>query len=316
MKLTELLNIKYPIIQGGMARIARGELAAAVSNAGGLGLVGTGGFTVEEFKAELQKADEKIQPGKIYGVNIVLMEKDIEEKVQIAIEKRVPVVTLAAGNPAPYIPRFLEVGTKVIAVIANSKMAKKVESLGAHACVMEGLEAGGHIGSLTTMAALIQIVKSVNIPVIAAGGFGHGAQILAAQAMGAAGVQMGTRFLVAHETPIHDNFKQALIDANDFGTDVTGAFSGHAVRQLSNKMTQEYIKLEKSGASEEELMKVVAGSLGRAVFEGDRETGSMMAGQIAGILQKRDSIQGIFDQLINEYQEAKKDLCKSEDYLF
>lgn len=316
MKLTQLLNIKYPIIQGGMARIARGELAAAVANAGGLGLVGTGGFTVEEFKKELQIAKEKTLPGKVFGVNIVLMEKDIEEKVQIAIEEKVAAVTLAAGNPAPYIPRFLEAGIKVIAVIANSKMAKKVESLGAHACVMEGLEAGGHIGSLTTMASLIQIVQSVNIPVVAAGGFGHGAQILAAQVMGAAGVQMGTRFLVADETPIHDNFKQALIDATDFGTDVTGAVSGHGVRQLSNKMTQEYIKLEKQGASEEELMKVVAGSLGRAVFEGDRETGSMMAGQIAGILQKRDSVQGIFDQLVQEYQEAKKAIQAQEDFLF
>lgn len=316
MKLTQLLNIKYPIIQGGMARIARGELAAAVANAGGLGLVGTGGFTVEEFKKELQIAKEKTLPGKVFGVNIVLMEKDIEEKVQIAIEEKVAAVTLAAGNPAPYIPRFLEAGIKVIAVIANSKMAKKVESLGAHACVMEGLEAGGHIGSLTTMASLIQIVQSVNIPVVAAGGFGHGAQILAAQVMGAAGVQMGTRFLVADETPIHDNFKQALIDATDFGTDVTGAVSGHGVRQLSNKMTQEYIKLEKQGASEEELMKVVAGSLGRAVFEGDRETGSMMAGQIAGILQKRDSVQGIFDQLVQEYQEAKKAIQVQEDFLF
>lgn len=316
MKLTQLLNIKYPIIQGGMARIARGELAAAVANAGGLGLVGTGGFTVEEFKKELQVAKEKTLPGKVFGVNIVLMEKDIEEKVQIAIEEKVAAVTLAAGNPAPYIPRFLEAGIKVIAVIANSKMAKKVESLGAHACVMEGLEAGGHIGSLTTMASLIQIVQSVNIPVVAAGGFGHGAQILAAQVMGAAGVQMGTRFLVADETPIHDNFKQALIDATDFGTDVTGAVSGHGVRQLSNKMTQEYIKLEKQGASEEELMKVVAGSLGRAVFEGDRETGSMMAGQIAGILQKRDSVQGIFDQLVQEYQEAKKAIQVQEDFLF
>lgn len=314
MKITELLNIKYPIIQGGMARIARGKLAAAVSNAGGLGLVGTGGFTVDQFKEELIEADKYIEEGKIYGVNIVLMERDIEEKIQITLDKKIKVVTIAAGNPAPYVQRFVDNGTIVICVVGNSKMAKKAESLGAHAVVFEGLEAGGHIGNATTYATLPQIVETVNIPVISAGGTATGGQIFAAQVLGAAGVQMGTRFLVADETPIHDNFKEAVLKYQGYETDLTGG--GHPVRQLSNKMTQEYIRLEKEGASEEELIKVITGSLSRAVFEGDVETGSMMAGQNVGLIKKRDSVAGIFAQLIEEYQEAKRKASGAEDYLF
>ena len=314
MKITELLKIKYPIIQGGMARIARGKLAASVSNAGGLGLVGTGGFTLEEFKTELQEADKYIEEGKIYGANIVLLEKDIEEKIQVALDKKVKVVTIAAGNPAPYVQRFLDNGAIVFCVVANAKMAKKAESLGAHAVIFEGLEAGGHIGNATTFATLPQVVEAVSIPVISAGGIATGQQIFATQILGAAGVQMGTRFLVADETPIHDNFKDAVVRYEGYQTDLTGG--AHPVRQLSNKMTQEYIRLEKEGASEEELIKVITGSLSRAVYDGDVDTGSMMAGQNVGLIKKRDSVAGIFAQLIEEYQEAKRKASGLEDYLF
>ncbi|MDO4778556.1 MAG: nitronate monooxygenase [Tissierellia bacterium] len=314
--ITEILNIKYPIIQGGMARIARGRLAAAVSNAGGLGLVGTGGFTVEEFKKELQIADELIEPGKIYGVNIVLMEKDIEEKIQITLEKKVPVVTIAAGNPAPYVKRFKDAGTKVFCLIGNSKMAKKVEELGADGAILEGLEAGGHLSKTTTMAGLMATVNSVNIPIIAAGGFAHGAQILAAQIMGAQGIQMGTRFLAADETQVHENFKDAVVAAKEYETDLTGESQGHPVRQISNKMTKEYIRLERENAPQEEIRKVYSGSLSRAVFEGDTETGSMMAGISVGMVNEKESVKEIFDRLIEEYKEAKLNVASKEDFLF
>lgn len=316
MSITKLLGIKYPIIQGGMARIARGRLAAAVSNAGGLGLVGTGGFTVEEFKNELKNADEAIEKGKFYGVNIVLMEKDIEEKIQITIEKKIPVVTIAAGNPAPYVKRFKEAGIKVLCLIGNSKMAKKVEELGADGAILEGLEAGGHLSKTTTMAGLMATVRATNIPVIAAGGFAHGAQILSAQIMGASGVQMGTRFLVADETEIHDNFKDAVVKAKDYETDLTGESQGHPVRQISNQMTKEYIRLERENASHEEIRKVYSGSLSRAVYDGDIETGSMMAGISVGMIDKRQSVKEIFETIIEEYKEAKAKVSSSEDFLF
>lgn len=314
MKITELLNIKYPIIQGGMARIAGGKLAASVSNAGGLGLVGTGGFTVEQFKHELEEADKYIDENKFYGVNIVLMEKDIDEKIDITIEKKVKVVTLGGGNPTNYIQRFLDNNIMVFCVVGNSKMAKKAESLGATAIVFEGMEAGGHIGSATTFAMLPQVIDAVSIPVISAGGIATGAQIFAAQVLGASGVQMGTRFLVADETPIHDNFKEAVIRYEGYETDLTGG--DHPVRQLSNKMTKDYIRLTKEGAPEEEILKVITGSLSRAVYEGDVETGSMMAGQNVGLIKKRDSISGIFSQLIEEYQTAKRKASSSDDFMY
>ncbi|MDO5027247.1 MAG: nitronate monooxygenase [Tissierellia bacterium] len=314
MKITELLNIKYPIIQGGMARVAGGRLAAAVSNAGGLGLVASGGFTLDQFKHELEEADKYIDDNKFYGVNIVLLEKDIEEKIDVTIEKKVKVITLSAGNPTKYIQRFIDNDIMVFCVVGNAKMAKKAEALGATAIIFEGLEAGGHIGDATTFATLPQIVEAVSIPVISAGGIATGAQILAAQVLGAAGIQMGTRFLVADETPIHDNFKDAVVKYQGYETDLTGG--DHPVRQLSNKMTQEYIRLYKENAPEEELIRVVTGSLSRAVYDGDVETGSMMAGQNVGLIKKRDSVEGIFRQLTDEYQNAKKKVGALDDFLF
>lgn len=316
MNLNELLNIKYPVIQGGMARIARGKLAAAVSNAGGLGLVGTGGFTIEEFRNEIKIARENLEEGKIFGVNLVLIEKDIEEKIEITIEEKIPVVTMGAGNPAPYMEKLLGAGLVVIPVVGNTKMAKKVEALGVQACIIEGMEAGGHLGKMGSMASILQVSSLVDIPVIAAGGIGHGAQVLAAQAMGAGGVQMGTRFLVAEETEIHENFKQALIDAKDYETDITGVTKNEPVRQLSNEMTKAYIKKEFEGADSQELTDLVKGSLSRAIFEGDVKTGSMMAGQIVGILDKVQTVEEIFEQMVKEYKEAKESIEKNEDFLF
>lgn len=314
MSLKEMLAVKYPIIQGGMARISKGVLASSVANAGGLGLVGTGGLTTEEFTHELQLAREMTKEGGVFGANIVLMEGDVEAKIQAAIDAKVAVIVLAAGNPKPWVQPIKDEGILVFCVVGNAKMAKKSEELGADAIIIEGLEAGGHIGNVTTMSTLPQVVEAVNVPVIAAGGIATGGQILAAQIMGASGVQMGTRFLVADETPIHDNFKDAIVAYEGHQTDLTG--SPHAVRQLSNKMTQEYIRLTEEGAPAEEIRKVYAGSLSRAVYEGDVETGSMMAGISVGLVHKRDSMQGIFNQLISEYQEAKQALAKQEDFLY
>ena len=314
MSLKEILGIKYPIIQGGMARISRGNLASAVANAGGLGLVGTGGLQVEEFRDEIRIAKSKVEDGKVFGVNIVLMEPNVEEKIQVALDEEIGIFVLAAGNPAAHVPGLLEKGKKVITVVANAKMAKKAESLGVTAVVFEGMEDGGHIGSTTTMAMLPQVVKAVNIPVLSAGGIATGAQILAAQVLGAQGVQMGTRFLVADETAIHENFKQAVIDYEGHQTDLTGG--DHPVRQLSNEMTQSVIKLEKENAPLSELEKYYTGSLSRAVYDGDVKLGSMMAGQSVGLVNKRDSVAGIFKQLTEEYQEAKKAIGIADDLLY
>ena len=315
MSITKLLNIKYPIIQGGMARIARGKLAAAVSNAGGLGLVGTGGFTVDEFKKELEIADQHIEEGKIYGVNIVLMEADIEEKIAITIEKKVPVVTLAAGNPAPYVKAFKDAGIIVLCVIGNSKMAVKCEQLGADAVILEGYEAGGHLSQATTMASLVPTVHAVKIPVITAGGYATGSQILAAEVMGAQGVQIGTRWLAANETEVPESFKDAVIKAKEYETEITGQAAGHPVRQIKNFMTSEYNRLVKENAPREEVRKVYKGSLEKAVNDGDVEHGSMMAGISVGLVTEKESIQEIMDKLVAEYKEAREKLVNGQAFI-
>lgn len=314
MKLKKLLNISYPIIQGGLARTARGPLAAAVSNAGGLGLVGTGGFTTEQFEEEIAIAKSLLAPGKSVGVNLVLTNLNLDEQIDVAIREGISIATISSGNPAPFMEKLLSHNMIVIPLVGSVRMAQKSESLGASAVVFEGMEAGGHVGNLGTMAALPQIVDAVSIPVIAAGGIAGGRQILAAQALGAEGVQMGTRFLVAEETQIHPDFKQAILDAKDTSTVLTGMSLGSPVRQLSNAMTEEYLRLEQSGASVEELEKVTVGSLGRAVFEGDRERGSMMAGQVVGMLNKIESVSEIFKGLRKEYEEARGKISGGESF--
>ncbi len=314
MNISKMLNIRYPIIQGGMARIARGKLAAAVSNAGGLGLVGTGGFSKEDFVKELDIADKLIDKDKYYGVNIVVFEPEIKEMVEITLERKIPVVTISGGNPAPYVKLFKDKGVKVFCLIGNSKMAKKCEDLGADGVILEGSEAGGHLSKATTMGSLMPVIKATKLPVISAGGFAHGAQILAAQIMGAAGVQMGTRFLVAKECEVHQGFKDALIDAKEYETDITGLLAGDPVRQIANDMTKKSLEYDKIGASEEDYINLYKGSLSRAVFEGDRKTGSMMAGISTGMLDSIKSVEEIFTDLKNEYQSAKEKLNKEEGF--
>lgn len=302
MKINQLLNIQYPIMQGAMANIATGEFAAAVSNAGGLGIIAGGGMTTETLKEHIETA--KKLTDKPFAVNLMLMNPYSDEMAQLVIDMKVPVVTTGAGNPGKYIPKWKEAGIIVIPVIPSVALAKRMERAGADAVVAEGTEAGGHIGEITTMALLPQVVNAVNIPVIAAGGVASGEQLLAVFAMGASGVQLGTILLASDECPIHQNYKDAVIKAKDTDTTVTGRNSGAPVRVLKNKMTKEYLKREKEGAELEELEKFTLGSLRKAVFEGDVKTGSLMTGQVAGMVNEIKPLKTIFEDLMGEYKEA------------
>lgn len=302
MKLNELLNIKYPLIQGGMANIATGEFAASVSNAGGLGLIGAGGMNVETLKENIQRC--KSLTNKPFGVNIMLMNPQADEMAQVIIDEQVKVVTTGAGNPVKYIKAWKEAGIIVIPVVPSVALAKRVERSGVDAVIVEGTEAGGHIGELTTMALVPQVVDAVNIPVIAAGGIASGRQILAAYALGAVGVQVGTCLLASEECPIHENYKNAVLKAKDTDTTVTGRIAGTPVRILKNKMAKDYIKKEKTGATQEELEVYTLGSLRKAVFDGDVQMGSLMAGQVAGMVHEIKPVKEIIDNLFIEYQEA------------
>lgn len=258
-KLTELLGIEYPIIQGGMAWVAEHKLAAAVSEAGGIGLIGAGGAPAVFVKEQIQKAKELTN--KPFGVNLMLMNPEADEIAKVIVEEGVRVVTTGAGNPGKYMAMWKEAGIKVIPVVASTAMAKLMERAGADAVVAEGMESGGHIGSLTTMALVPQVVDAVSIPVIAAGGIGDGRGLAAALMLGAEGVQMGTRFVVAKESIVHPNYKEKLLKAKDIDSEVTGMSTGHPVRSLRNKMTKEYLRLEKEGAGFEELEKLGLGAL-------------------------------------------------------
>ena len=298
MKLNELLNIKYPIIQGGMANIATGAFAASVSNAGGLGLIGAGGMNAKMLKAEIQACKKLTnQP---FGVNIMLLNPDAKEMAQIVIDEHVPVVTTGAGNPGVYIKMWKEAGIKVIPVVASVALARRMERCGADAVVAEGCESGGHIGENTTMVLVPQIVDAVKIPVIAAGGIADGRGIAAAFMLGAKGVQMGTHFVVTDESQVHENYKERIIKAKDIDSKVTGRTTGHPVRALRNDMTRKYLELENAGAGFEELEKLTLGGLRKAVVEGDVKNGSVMAGQIAGMVKERMSCKELVQKLVNE----------------
>lgn len=298
MSITQLLKIQYPIFQGAMAQIAHYQLAAAVSEAGGLGIIASGGMTGEELRHEIQEL--KKLTNKPFGVNIMLMMKNIEEIVTVIIEEKVPVVTTGAGTPKFIMPYLKEAGIKVIPVVASVKHAQKMQELGADAVVAEGCEAGGHIGESTTMSMIPQIVDSVDIPVIAAGGMGDGRGVAAAFALGAQGVQLGTIFLASQECPISDAYKQAVLDANDTATAVTGRIVGAPVRCIRNEMTEKYIELERNGADREELEEITLGSLSKAVYEGDAVNGSMMSGQIAGLIKEIKPCAAIIEDLFTE----------------
>lgn len=297
-KVTELLQIEYPIIQGGMAWVAEHHLAAAVSEAGGFGLIGAASAPPEIVREEIRKAKELTD--KPFGVNIMLLNPNADEVAKIVVEEGIQAVTTGAGNPEKYMPMWKEAGVKVIPVVASVAMAKRMERYGADAVVAEGMEAGGHIGNQTTMALIPQIVDAVNIPLIAAGGIGDGRGVAASFMLGAEGVQMGTRFVVADESIVHDNYKDRIVKAKDIDSVVTGQSTGHPVRCLRNQMTKEYIKKEQEGVPFEELERMTLGSLRKAVMEGDILNGTVMAGQIAGLVSKRQSCKEILQEIMTE----------------
>lgn len=303
-RVTELLGIEYPIIQGGMAWVAEHHLAAAVSEAGGFGLIGAASAPAEIVREEIKKAKELTD--KPFGVNIMLLNPNAEEVAKIVVEEGIKAVTTGAGNPEKYIPMWKEAGIKVIPVVASVAMAKRMEKYGADAVVVEGMEAGGHIGSQTTMALVPQVVDAVSIPVIAAGGIGDGRGFAAAWMLGAEGVQMGTRFVVVDESIVHDNYKDRIVKARDIDSVVTGQSTGHPVRILRNQMTKEYIKKEQEGVPFEELELLTLGSLRKAVMDGDVVNGSVMAGQIAGLIHKRQSCKEMIEEIMDKAERLLK----------
>ncbi|MBD5451103.1 MAG: enoyl-[acyl-carrier-protein] reductase FabK [Lachnospiraceae bacterium] len=297
-RITEILGIEYPIIQGGMAWVATYELAAAVSEAGGLGIIGAGGAPASFVREQIQKA--KALTDKPFGVNIMLMNPEADAIAQVVVDEGVKVVTTGAGNPAKYMEMWKAAGVRVIPVVASVALAKLMERGGADAVIAEGTESGGHIGSTTTMALVPQVVDAVSIPVIAAGGIADGRGFAAAFMLGAEGVQIGTRFVVATECIVHEKYKAMLIKAKDIDSAVTGMSTGHPVRSIRNKMTKEYLKLEKDGAELMELEKLTLGSLRKAVVEGDVVNGTIMAGQIAGLVKKEQPCKEIIDEIMSQ----------------
>ena len=297
-RVAELLEIQYPIVQGGMAWVAEYNLASAVSNAGGLGIIGAASAPAEIVREQIIKC--KAMTNRPFGVNIMLLNPNADEVAQIVVEEGVKVVTTGAGNPAKYMHMWKEAGVKVIPVVASVAMAKMMERAGADAVVAEGMESGGHIGQTTTMALVPQIADAVSIPVIAAGGIADGRGMAAAFMRGAEGVQMGTRFVAAKESIVHENYKQKIIRAKDIDSTITGASTGHPVRCLRNQMTREYQEMEKQGVDFMELEKLTLGSLRRAVIDGDTAGGTLMAGQIAGLVRSQDSCKEIINEIMEQ----------------
>ncbi len=303
-RITQLLEIEYPIIQGGMAWVAEYHLASAVSQAGGLGIIGAGGAPADFVCEQIRQV--KAMGDKPFGVNIMLMNPEAEAIARLVVTEGVKVVTTGAGNPGRYMAMWKAAGIKVIPVVASVAMAKMMERAGADAVVAEGTESGGHIGFATTMTLVPQVVDAVKIPVIAAGGIGDGRGLAAAMMLGAEAVQMGTRFIVAKESIVHDNYKKKIISAKDIDSEVTGMSHGHPVRQLRNSMTREYLKLEKEGAPFEELEHLTLGALRKAVVEGDVINGTLMAGQIAGLIHKEQTCKEMIEEIMSEAQQAGK----------
>ena len=304
MTITQLLGIKYPVFQGAMAQIARYELASAVSNAGGLGILASGGMSPEELREQIKKCKE--QTTKPFAVNLMLMMPNINEIIDVVIEEGVKIVTTGAGTPRKFMPRLTEAGVKVIPVIPSVKAAKKMEELGCAAVVVEGMEAGGHVGTSTTMALLPQVTKAVNIPVIAAGGIADGRGVAAAFCLGASGVQMGTVFLATHECPISIEYKNLIVEADDTSTTLTGMKFGAPVRGIKNELTKRYHELEAQSSTLMELEELTLGSLRKAVYDGDVENGSVMSGQIAGLV---DEIRSVEQVIVDIWEEAKATLA-------
>lgn len=297
-RITELLGIEEPVIQGGMAWVAEYHLAAAVSEAGGLGIIGAASAPPEVVREQIRKVKERTS--KPFGVNVMLMNPNAPEVAKVVVEEQVPVVTTGAGNPAKFTSLWKEAGVKVIPVVASVAMAKLMVRGGADAVVAEGMESGGHIGSTTTMALVPQVADAIDAPVIAAGGIADGRGMAAAFMLGAEAVQMGTRFVAAKESIVHANYKEKLIKSKDIDSEITGSSTGHPIRVIRNKMSREYLKMEKEGATLDELEQLTLGSLRKAVMDGDVVNGSLMAGQIAGMIQDELSCKEIITSIVSE----------------
>ncbi|MEY8332530.1 enoyl-[acyl-carrier-protein] reductase FabK [Lachnospiraceae bacterium 47-T17] len=294
--INELLGIRYPILQGGMAWVATWELASAVSNAGGLGIIGVGGADVDWVSEQIRQM--KAHTNNPFGVNLMLMNPQADEIAQLLADENIPVITTGAGSPGKYMARWKEAGARVIPVVASVALARMMEKAGADAVVAEGTESGGHIGAATTMTLVPQVVDAVSIPVIAAGGIADARGFAAALMLGASGVQIGTRFVVAEECIVHENYKEKIVRAKDIDSEVTGLANGHPIRVLRNKMTREYLRMEKEGAGLEELEQLTLGALRKAVVEGDVVYGSVMAGQIAGLVKHTDTCADIIEEIM------------------
>lgn len=297
-RISKLLKTEYPILQGGMAWVAEYHLAAAVSNAGGLGIIGAASAPPEVVREQIRKTKEMTKNP--FGVNVMLLNPNAPEVAQVVIEEGVKVVTTGAGNPGKFMKAWKEAGVVVIPVVASVAMAKMMERGGADAVIAEGMESGGHIGSQTTMTLVPQVADAVSIPVIAAGGIADGRGIAASFLLGAEGVQMGTRFLVAKESIVHPNYKERVIKARDIDSEITGMSTGHPIRVLRNAMSREYLKMEQEGASFEELEHLTLGSLRKAVVDGDVVNGSLMAGQSAGMVKKEQTCEEIMQEIVKE----------------
>lgn len=306
-RITELLQIEYPIIQGGMAWVAEHRLAAAVSNAGGLGIIGAASAPPEVVRKEIRKCKELTD--RPFGVNIMLLNPNADEVAGIVVEEGVRVVTTGAGNPAKYMDLWKRADVKVLPVVASVAMAKLMERAGADGVVAEGMESGGHIGQTTTMALVPQVVDAVSVPVVAAGGIADGRGLAAAFMLGAEAVQMGTRFVAAKESIVHENYKHQILKAKDIDSVITGTSTGHPVRSLRNHMTREYLQLEKENADFMELEKLTLGSLRKAVVDGDTVNGTLMAGQIAGLIREEKSCADIIQDIMRQAQQTVQRVC-------
>jgi len=306
--LNEMLGVRLPVIQGGMANIATGKFAAAISNAGALGLIGSGGWDAARVEQEIHDAREATD--KPFGVNLMLLNPDADNIAELLVREKIPVITTGAGTPGKYMEMWKEAGARVIPVVASSALARRVEKQGADAVIAEGGESGGHVGDMTTMALTPQIIDSVEIPVIAAGGIADGRQFAAAMCLGACGVQVGTCLLVSEECPIHENYKLELIKSKDNSTTVTGRSLNAPVRIIKNAMAREYLKLEAQAASRDELEKITLGGLRKAVLDGDMKNGSVMAGQVCGQLKEIRPAKDILEELVAEGRRVLAEMSK------
>lgn len=295
-RICEMLGIRYPIFLGGMAHVSRAPLVAAVSAAGGLGIIGSGGMSPEDLREEISAVRRKTDT--VFGVNLMLLDPYIDEQVNVVLSEHVPVVTTGAGNPAKYMECFAKAGIKILPVVPAVALARRMERAGADGIIAEGTEAGGHVGEVTTIVLVPQIVDAVSVPVVAAGGIADGRGFAAAIMLGAEGVQMGTRFLASVEAPVHDNFKNAILAANERSTRVTGRSLGAPVRTIANQMTKRFVNYEKEGRSFEEFEDLAVGGLQRAVYKGDVTSGSLMAGQIAGLIAETKPVEAIIKEMI------------------